>query len=123
MKSPAVRTKTIVYRFEFGDTNIRTSGKLVPQIQRRIRFGKCVMAFNQRAKSEIAQLTVQRGNITSVAVDVIAVKHAQNFYGADLAVARCLREKGVSEAKFQPNVGEHALLLSNGASPRPVCCL
>jgi len=74
MKSPAVRTKTIVYRFEFADTNIRTSGKLVPQIQRRIRFGKCVMAFNQRAKGEIAQLTVQRGSSTSVAVDVIALR-------------------------------------------------
>lgn len=68
----------------------------------------------------IITFQIQKGDITSVKADVVALKFAQGFHGADAAVARALEiEIGLpKEALIVPS-GHHILVEAQGAIGAP----
>jgi hypothetical protein len=54
-----------------------------------------------------ARITVRHGDIIKADCDAIALKYAQDFYGADEAVAQRLREFGVEPDTLCPPNGSH----------------
>ncbi len=62
-----------------------------------------------------AKITVRQGDILSTDCDVIALKYAQAFYGADKAVAGRLLEYGTAPESLSPADGSHVLVRSKGA--------
>ena len=63
---------------------------------------------------EFLEIRVEIGDITEISADVIALKYARSFHGADLAVSRRLIDAGESFARLQPQVGERVLVPSRG---------
>jgi hypothetical protein len=61
------------------------------------------------------EFTVEEGDITTFDADVLVLKHAQKFYGADATVALKLQESGVSVEELSPKIGEHVYLASRGS--------
>jgi len=62
------------------------------------------------------QVSVSKDDVTSAAADVLLLKHAQRFYGADEAVALRLVRAGVcSEADLVPAEGQYRLVDAGGA--------
>jgi hypothetical protein len=57
------------------------------------------------------EISVQCGDVANVPSDLLLLKHAQNFYGADLSIVARLTERGVCrEADVAPAKGKHVLL-------------
>ncbi len=57
------------------------------------------------------EISVQCTDIASVPADLLLLKHAQNFYGADQAIAARLAEHGVcDESDISPADGQHVLI-------------
>jgi hypothetical protein len=62
------------------------------------------------------EISVQCADVANVPADLLLLKHAQSFYGADEAVAARLTERGVcNEADIAPANGSHVLLETSGA--------
>lgn len=62
------------------------------------------------------EFVVQQGDVTSVASDLLVLKHAQGFYGADKAVAQLLMDAGrCTEKQVSPRPGEVVVVESQGA--------
>jgi len=62
------------------------------------------------------QATAEQGDVTEVASDLLLLKHAESFYGADEAVAVRLVQRGIcQEADISPKEGEAALVETHGA--------
>jgi hypothetical protein len=62
------------------------------------------------------QLSVVRDDVASQAADVLLLKHAQGFYGADEAVAVRLTHGGAcKEDDLRPAIGEYRLIETIGA--------
>jgi hypothetical protein len=62
------------------------------------------------------EISVQCADVTSIPADLLLLKYAQNFYGADAAVAARLTERGIChEADISPAKGEYALIDSAAA--------
>jgi hypothetical protein len=62
------------------------------------------------------KISVQCADVAKVPADVLLLKHAQNFHGADQAVAISLIEKGVCrDSDLAPAPGEHVWHDTNGA--------
>jgi hypothetical protein len=61
------------------------------------------------------RLDVELGDITAYPADVVALKHAQAFYGADRAVARALARDGTLMEDLAPERGDHKLVATLGA--------
>jgi hypothetical protein len=56
------------------------------------------------------EISVQCADIAAVPADLLLLKHAQGFYGADQAVASRLAQRGVCrESDISPAVGKYAL--------------
>lgn len=66
------------------------------------------------------QITLEEGDITTFAADVVALKYAQNFYGADLVVANLLGNSNsdLLSQRF-PEPGNILLAESQGAVTAP----
>lgn len=60
-------------------------------------------------------LTIQQSDILEFDADVVALKHAQNFYGADLAVLNALSAVGIFDDLLTPNTGDYRYVPSQGA--------
>lgn len=58
---------------------------------------------------------LEQGDITTIGADVVAVKYAQKFHGADGVIADNLGGKGVPYSSIQSAVGSHRFLASQGA--------
>jgi hypothetical protein len=57
------------------------------------------------------EISVHCADVASIPADVLLLKHAQNFYGADQAVAARLTERGICrESDISPASGKHVLL-------------
>lgn len=56
------------------------------------------------------EFAIQQGDIRQFQADVVVLKHARNFYGADRAVAEALEVSGVPLEKIQPDVGKYVLI-------------
>jgi hypothetical protein len=64
------------------------------------------------------QVSISKDDVTSAAVDVLLLKYAQRFYGADEAVAlRLMRAGACSEADLVPAEGQYRLVDAGGAIP------
>ena len=60
------------------------------------------------------------GDLLTTAVDLACFKHAQSFYGADLAaVDRLTKHAGLSEALFAVPSGDVRVVTTNGALAAP----
>src|SRR5262249_49322147 len=56
------------------------------------------------------QISVQCADIASIPADLLLLKHAQNFYGADQAIVSRLTEHGICrESDICPPDGDHLL--------------
>ncbi len=56
------------------------------------------------------EISVEYGDITTFDADVVALKYAQNFYGADFDVAKALSKRGVSTEELRPAQGDYRFL-------------
>jgi hypothetical protein len=65
--------------------------------------------------SPSVEFSIEHGDITGIDADVIALKYAQGFHGADELVARALGEGGVDTDPIHPSVGEYRLLQAQGS--------
>jgi hypothetical protein len=64
------------------------------------------------------EISVQCDNVTVVPADLLLLKHAQGFHGADEVVAARLTERRIcSESDIAPSAGEHVLLDTLQAIP------
>lgn len=61
------------------------------------------------------QFSIEQGDITSFDADVVALKYAHAFYGADWAVASALSQEGQNIEAIQPSEGDHSLVNTMGA--------
>jgi hypothetical protein len=62
------------------------------------------------------QVSVVKDDVTSAAADVLLLKYAQRFYGADEAVAlRLVRGGACSESDLTPDDGDYKLVAATGA--------
>ena len=61
------------------------------------------------------EFRIEKGDITELACDVLALKYAQAFYGVDRKVAQALSEKGISIEDLRPGVGDYRLAPTHGA--------
>jgi hypothetical protein len=62
------------------------------------------------------EISVECADVAGIPADLLLLKYAQNFYGADQAVAARLAERGICrEADIAPAAGKHVLLDSGGA--------
>jgi hypothetical protein len=62
------------------------------------------------------EIFVQCADVASVPADLLLLKYAQNFYGADQAVASRLAERGICrESDIAPVEGKHVLLDTGSA--------
>ncbi len=64
--------------------------------------------------SDALEIKVEIADITEVSVDVLALKYARSFHGADLAVAKRMLEAGVAVDELEPEVGERRMLQARG---------
>jgi hypothetical protein len=63
------------------------------------------------------EIAVRQGNILDIDCDVIALKYAQKFYGADAAVVKRLVTSGIDPETLCPPAGSHLLIQSKGSVP------
>jgi hypothetical protein len=62
------------------------------------------------------EYSIQVGDVTKVASDLLILKYAQNFYGADGAVAEILAQRGIcSISDLQPEPGKIVTVPTRGA--------
>ncbi|MCA9130202.1 MAG: hypothetical protein KDB22_24110 [Planctomycetales bacterium] len=62
------------------------------------------------------EISVQCADVANVPADLLLLKHSQNFYGADQAIAARLTERGLCwELDISPATGEHVLIESGAA--------
>src|SRR4051794_13586263 len=65
--------------------------------------------------AQVLEFAIQQADIMEFAADVVALKYAQEFYGADRAIAeRLVQAKVASQADLQPAAGEYRYLESKG---------
>jgi hypothetical protein len=64
--------------------------------------------------AEQPRIHVVEGNIAELPVDVVALKYAQAYYGADRLVASLLAEAGEDPTHLRPRAGGYRLLSSRG---------
>jgi hypothetical protein len=67
-------------------------------------------------------LTVEAGDILRFRADIVLLKYAQSFHGADSAVAAALGDVGVGEERLRPRPGAHAIVATGGAIAAPSVC-
>ena len=60
-------------------------------------------------------ISVACEDIRKFKADVVALKHAQEYYGADLLVAQALEKRGMDPREFRPGIGESRLIRTAGA--------
>lgn len=57
--------------------------------------------------AQTTEFTIAQGDIASFDADVVALKYAQDFHGADAAVAGKLADTGVGLDDLRPRVGDY----------------
>jgi hypothetical protein len=65
------------------------------------------------------EFAIERGDITRFQADVVLLKYAQNFYGADEEIARLLDERAGIRLRNMPHPGEYKVVDSKGAISAP----
>jgi hypothetical protein len=67
--------------------------------------------------AQTLDLSVAQGDITEIAADVIALKYARSFHGADKYVASLLNDAGIPLSTLQPDQGNYVYVPSRGTVP------
>jgi hypothetical protein len=62
---------------------------------------------------------LQEGNIAETGADVVVLKYARSFHGADRHIAQLLTHAGVSEGSMQPENGTSSYVDTHGAIAAP----
>ncbi|HZH14087.1 MAG TPA: hypothetical protein VE057_06975 [Archangium sp.] len=70
--------------------------------------------------SAALDVVLEAGNITDARADVVLLKHAQSFYGADRAVALRLEYAGIPMDRFSVPIGDHVFIETRGAIGSPL---
>ena len=70
--------------------------------------------------STALDIVLEAGDITDTRADVVVLKHAQKFYGADLAVAQRLKTRGIPTAELSVPIGESLFVETRGAIDAPL---
>jgi hypothetical protein len=60
------------------------------------------------------EVTVETGDARNFPADVLALKYARRFYGADSAVATQLARGGIQVDDLRPTVGSHRFVDTRG---------
>lgn len=64
------------------------------------------------------EFTIQPGDVTLVEADVVALKYAQDFYGADMIVASSLSKVGIPIDNIRPQIDDYRYIdTKNGIKP------
>jgi|FLYN01.1.fsa_nt_gi hypothetical protein len=67
------------------------------------------------------EFVIEPGNVLDFDADVLALKYAMGFHGADAAVARALfPDMNLREMRIHPDIGQHVLLKTHGAIRAPL---
>lgn len=83
---------------------------IVQGIQKAVKSLNAFSATNANTQTSVPspiELSIQQGDVTSFDADVVALKYAQEFYGADKLIARLLRDVGIEDEKLRPTIGEY----------------
>jgi hypothetical protein len=78
---------------------------------------KKILAEKPQAKKTTKEISFELVNsdVTNFPCDVLVLKYAQQFYGADKFVSRLLADKkGISISEMQPDVGQYRIIESIG---------
>lgn len=70
--------------------------------------------------SSALDVVLEAGDITETRADVVLLKHAQSFYGADQAVSLRLDSVGVPPSRLKVPVGEHVFVETRGSIGSPL---
>ncbi|MFL5356456.1 hypothetical protein [Archangium sp.] len=70
--------------------------------------------------SAALDITLEAGDVTESHADVVLLKHARGFFGADQSVARRLEKVGISESQLEVPVGAHVFVETRGAIGAPL---
>lgn len=62
--------------------------------------------------SEQLEIRIDIADITEIQADVLALKYARSFHGADRAVCRRMIDAGTEASELAPEIGEYRLLLA-----------
>src|SRR5258707_4299144 len=65
------------------------------------------------------QFSIESEDITTFAADVVVLKYARSFHGADQAVALALALVGVRAEELQPAVGSYNYIATKAGIPSP----
>jgi hypothetical protein len=65
------------------------------------------------------EISVEHGDIAIFDADVVALKYAQNFYGADFKIAEAVSKKGIPIDEMRPVQGDYRLLQSRFSIKSP----
>ena len=65
------------------------------------------------------EFTVEIGDISEFSADVIVLKHAQAFYGADEFISNKLGRAGIPKSIMSPLPGDYAYLDTQGGLVAP----
>src|SRR5258707_1109895 len=65
------------------------------------------------------QFSIESEDITTFAADVVVLKYARSFHGADQAVALALALVGVRAEELQPDVGSYSYIETRAGIPTP----
>src|SRR5436190_6688182 len=74
-----------------------------------------VAGTDDHTRSALPEVAIEVGDIIEVPADVVALKFAQSFYGADLRIAELLEGAGTPVSSLRPLEGEHRTVESRGA--------
>jgi hypothetical protein len=65
------------------------------------------------------KIIIENADVCEIECDVLVLKYAQAFYGADAVVATALGRARRGDIKIEPAPGEHTLIVSRGAVAAP----
>ncbi len=69
----------------------------------------------------MVDFVIEHGNVVNYAADVLALKYARGFHGADAAVVRALnKHTSIADTQIRPEVGEYILLETEGGIGAPL---
>lgn len=82
--------------------------KLTEHIENALKSG-----YSKRRR-HIPEISIECADVANYPCDVLIMKYAQDFYGADAVVASLLMKSRADVSNISPRPGEHVLLSSNG---------
>ncbi len=80
------------------------------------------MTFDEEKIADSFEFAVEEGDIATFPSDVIILKYAQYFYGADRQVAEILGKRGISKDSLRPLPNKYCYVESTGLLAADLRC-